>query len=109
MRDISYDVDITVFDEDKFVSFLFSKAKERLEIGFFLNTLERSKTDQMISSAVKYHLYEFNNSYSKQISVFYNPLDPKQKQEFFDLLSSYLNPKIADKGLKVADISWEVR
>lgn len=54
-----------------------------------------------MGETLKYFLYEFNNSFSKEITPFYNPLDDGQQEKFDLLLRQYLEPKIKEFGLTI--------
>ena len=65
-------------------------------------------TEQCIDELVQYHLYELDNSQSKQLAGFYNPLSGEQRTAFLSLMKEYLTPRFAPLGLEVTGVEWSV-
>jgi hypothetical protein len=63
-------------------------------------------TEDQMALVTAYHLTEMMNSQSKALSVFYNHLDPIQREQVDKLVKDSLNPKLAEQGLEVASTSF---
>ncbi len=61
-----------------------------------------------ISELVRFQLYEFNNAKSEVLADFYNPLDQNQRQRLLELIQRVVNPTLAQDGLEITDVSFEV-
>ncbi len=74
------------------------------QTSHFLSSL-RSGTPRFVSGelarTVGYHLYDFFNEHSIELSRFSNPLDENQVRELRELAESYLNARLEDDGITV--------
>lgn len=61
-----------------------------------------------VDNLLDYHLYEFNNNHSKELSGFYNPLSADQKAAFFSLINENLGSKYAPLGVEITGVEWAV-
>lgn len=58
------------------------------------------------SQEVERILYDINELRSRELSVFFNPLDPDQQERFRAVIEEDLVPRIAPLGLKVSHVSF---
>lgn len=94
VRQLTYEIDIEVKYVNKFFNTIGKKPHNNLIPG-------KEENEKIIKDTVMYHLYNFNEKYSKQLAKFYNPLDPEQKKKLEMMLMEYINPKITKCGLSV--------
>ncbi len=52
-----------------------------------------------------FHLYEFMNAHSRELSWFYNPYDPQQTRDLEALLHANLDESLAAKGLRLVKLA----
>ncbi len=57
---------------------------------------------------VRKTLYDFNEAKSPELGRFYNPLDKEQELQFRTLLHEFVNPQVAEHGLRVAFVKFEL-
>lgn len=55
-----------------------------------------SSLNTLLSDWLDYQLFELNESLSKDMAAFYNPLEPKQQADFKELFSGFLTPRIPE-------------
>ncbi|MDO8618214.1 MAG: hypothetical protein Q7N87_05015 [Candidatus Uhrbacteria bacterium] len=102
-RRLSYQVEFEVTDFQRLLSS--GEIPRTLPIG----DEEVNKTS--ILRLVRYHLYEFNNTFSKELGSIYNPLDPAQHQRLQAMLRDYLAQTDLDRygGIRMTRlVSFEV-
>ena len=61
-----------------------------------------------LNSWLEYQLYEFNDSSSKKLAYFYNPLDKKQQEDFSRLISDFLEPQLAGSGVRFTSATFSL-
>ena len=100
VRRITYNIQVQVIDWQKFFDRTGVKPDQRYR--FLPVAIPGTETNkQAMQNKVLYFLYEFNNSNSKELAQFYNPLAEDQRLKLEVLLSSYLNPNLEPFGLKM--------
>ncbi len=52
---------------------------------------------------LKYHLNEFSETYSRELSVLYNPLDANQQTAFRALLETFMQPRLQNTGARITE------
>ncbi len=58
---------------------------------------------------LEYQLYDFNEQYSKEAAGFYNPLNETQQVEFFILLNTFLEPRLAEADARLLSARFALR
>lgn len=86
--------------------------KDRLllekEIGKVSNYAGQSGSYLPLAVCVKSMLYEFNEKHSKELAMFYNPLDESQQIEFNKLLVGDVGDKIAQMGAYIVSAKFSL-
>lgn len=90
VRDLSYRIEVNVVDFGK----LFQGEKPD-------HIWSSEEGSEFIKRIIAYQLYEFNNTYSNQLTEFYNPLDNNQKARLEALLKEHVGPRLNEKGLEM--------
>ncbi|MEA1926555.1 MAG: hypothetical protein U9M90_04965 [Patescibacteria group bacterium] len=67
-----------------------------------------SKLGERDENLVTSILYDFNEECSKELGRLFNPLNKEQQEQFFDLISGFLNPRLAKVGLNVASATFSL-
>lgn len=83
------------------------------DIELYLSDPERRSKDVMdadvfMTQKAAYWLYEFNDKHSKDLALFYNPMDPIQKRKMKDLVEGYFNEKLGKYGLRIVFKSFSI-
>ncbi len=69
---------------------------------------DSDENEQLITNAVRYQLYELNNASSRDLARFYNPLDQAQVKGFEQLVTAYVNPRLASKGIRISLLKFKI-
>jgi hypothetical protein len=69
---------------------------------------QKSCADVEIGRILSYHMYDFLNDMSKDLSAFSNPLDSNQQSQVGLLVKKYLNPRLAQTGLLVNSVAFSL-
>jgi len=102
VRRLSYTVRVEIVDLHDYFNSIGLKPKHGTNSLFTENAVIFQRT-------VEYELYEFNNTHSKELAAFYNPLDRKQTADLAALLKQHINPKLVNSGLAIIElVSWQV-
>jgi len=61
-----------------------------------------------LSDWLEFYLYEFNEKYSKELGIFYNPRDEEQQKNFQALLENFLEPYLKDTGVRFKEARFRL-
>ncbi|MFH0815150.1 MAG: hypothetical protein V1902_03700 [Candidatus Falkowbacteria bacterium] len=101
VREVHYTVAFEEVDVKKFVEAVVAMAP-------YDGQMSHEQFEARYLRLVKLVVYDFNDAHSKELSEFYNPLRTEQQAAFLDLLKKYLDPKLAEVGLAVKAVTWDV-
>lgn len=68
----------------------------------------RPTSKELSNQFLNKNIYDFNEYCSKELANFFNPLEKKQQADFFKLTSKYLNPRLNEIGLAVAEAHFNL-
>lgn len=93
VRRLTYRLEYQIVDQEKFD-------------GWFLG-INRSYATSF-ASAVKFHLFEFQERHSRELATFYNPEDAKQQSRFAGLIMDDVGPRLVDYGLIIKEARFNL-
>jgi hypothetical protein len=99
VRRLTYEVMVAV--EDPKALFKAGVLQPHLKRSADVPRSDLDENSHLMSRAVRYYLYEFNNDHSKDLVRFYNPFDQGQRKELEAMLRSYLDPRLKQHGIRV--------
>lgn len=108
VRTVSYRIEYKVNDFGKLLKETIRSSCYLDDAGKENRIVSTRRTIFCVDNLLGYHLYEFNNNYSKEMAGFYNPLSAEQKSAFLSLLKESLEPKYAPLGVEITGVEWAV-
>ncbi|NQT49908.1 hypothetical protein HQ571_04400 [Candidatus Kuenenbacteria bacterium] len=109
VRVLNYTVGFEIIDPELAVAYVAQCYKEEHQDKRQLPVaITKDESKEVLQKRISYYLYDFNDSYSKELAHFHNPERPEQKQAFLELLQEKINPGLKEVGLKITGVSWDV-
>jgi len=74
------------------------------------NLLDKLSVSQRQSAGelIQFHLFNFQEQFSKELAEFFNPLDEEQQRKLSVLVGAFLRPHLANSGITIQSVRFSL-
>ncbi|MEK7641844.1 MAG: hypothetical protein AAB365_02510 [Patescibacteria group bacterium] len=108
VRTLDHHVSVRVTNAQVFYGADPSRISMNERSGGPTTTTTENCIDRNVELVLQRIFYDLNNTHSKDLAQFFNPLDATQQDSYRKLMEEYLNPLLAQNGLVVTKATFGI-